>query len=88
MAQGIVRPASVVTLIGLAAAPLWSWLFIFKLDWRLDGAAIAVDATQFTLAALLGAYIVLRDRRLRGLPHATWHGWGTEALHGWATYLR
>ncbi len=44
--QGVVRPQSAVTLVGLALAPLYSWLFIFRLDWRLDGAAFAVDAIQ------------------------------------------
>jgi hypothetical protein len=42
----VVRPATAVTLIALALAPAYSWLFIFKLDWRLDGAALAVDAVQ------------------------------------------
>lgn len=45
MAQGVVRPASVVTLVGLALSPLYAWLFIFRLDWRLLGAAVAMDAT-------------------------------------------
>lgn len=45
-AQGVVRPQSVVTLVGLALSPLYSWLLIFKLGLRLDGAALAVDATQ------------------------------------------
>ena len=44
--QNVVRPATAVTLIALALAPIYSWLFIFKLDWRLDGAAIAIDAVQ------------------------------------------
>lgn len=44
--QGVVRPQSAVTLVGLALAPLYSWLLIFRLDWRLDGAAYAVDAIQ------------------------------------------
>ena len=58
MAQGIVRPASAVTLVGLALVPLYCWLFIFKLGLGLDGAAIAVDATQvraaFERPALVG----------------------------------
>ncbi|KAL4443788.1 hypothetical protein ABPG75_011525 [Micractinium tetrahymenae] len=89
LTQGVVRPQSVVTLAGLALAPLYSWLFIFRLDWRLDGAAYAVDAIQLTMAALLGLYCVARDAAvLRGLPHATWHGWSMDALRGWPSYLR
>ncbi len=40
------------------------------------------------MAAMLGGYILVRDRRLRGQEQATWHGWSAEALHGWPTYLR
>ncbi|KAL4442008.1 hypothetical protein ABPG77_011269, partial [Micractinium sp. CCAP 211/92] len=86
--QGVVRPQSAVTLVGLALAPLYSWLFIFRLDWRLDGAAFAVDAIQLTMAGLLGLYCVVRDAALRGQPHATWHGWSMDALRGWPAYLR
>lgn len=88
MAQGIVRPASAVTLVGLALVPLYCWLFIFKLGLGLDGAAIAVDATQASMAALLGAYIMVRDGHQRGQAYATWHGWSMEALEGWVTYMR
>lgn len=40
------------------------------------------------MALLLGGYIAWRDWSLRGLPHATWHGWSRDALRGWGTYLR
>lgn len=40
------RPPSVVTLAGLALAPAYSWLLIFRRDLRLDGAALAVVAIQ------------------------------------------
>lgn len=43
---------------------------------------------QITMAALLGCYVVARDRGLRGQPIATWHGWSSEALKGWPNYLR
>ena len=46
MSQGVVRPASWVTLAGLALVPLYAYALVFWLDWRLDGAAIAVSATQ------------------------------------------
>lgn len=139
MAQGVVRPATCVTLAGLALSPAYAYCFVFWLDWRLDGAAIGMSATQvwresgwvvrgwealcraaaststtpraccvlgfagilstlinstghmraqITMAVLLGCYIAVRDRGLRGHPTATWHGWGMEALQGWPTYLR
>lgn len=44
--QGVVRPATVVTLLSLALSPLYNWLLIFRLGWGLDGAALAVDAVQ------------------------------------------
>ncbi|PRW56780.1 DETOXIFICATION 16-like [Chlorella sorokiniana] len=88
MAQGVVRPATWVTLAGLALSPAYAYYFVFYMDWRLDGAAIGVSATQITMAALLGCYTAVRDRALRGQPTATWHGWSSEALRGWPTYLR
>jgi MATE family multidrug resistance protein len=54
-----VRPATAVTLVALALAPVYSWLFIFKLDWRLDGAALAVDAVQ------VGQHILGMARSMR-----------------------
>lgn len=46
MAQGVVRPATAVTLVGLALSPAYAFFFVFWLDWRLDGAAVAMSATQ------------------------------------------
>lgn len=40
------------------------------------------------MAALLGAYIMVRDGHQRGQAYATWHGWSMEALEGWVTYMR
>ncbi len=44
--QGAVRPATAVTLLALALAPLYNYLLIYRLGWGLDGAALAVDAIQ------------------------------------------
>lgn len=52
--QGVVRPPSVVNVAGLALAPAFAWLFIFHLDWRLDGAAIAFVAIQASCLGRLG----------------------------------
>ena len=60
------RSQTAVTLVGLALAPLYSWLFIFYLDLRLAGAAVAVDATQVggrASHAQFEAHAVLADHR-------------------------
>ena len=46
VAQGVVRPPSVITLIALGLSPLYCWALIFKLDLGLDGAALSVVAIQ------------------------------------------
>ena len=88
LAQGVAAPVTAATVLGLVVAPLFNWLFIYGLDLRLLGAALAMDAVMLTMVAALGAYIILRDRRLRGQPQATWGGWSRDALRGWGEYLR
>lgn len=88
LAQGVAAPVTAATVLGLISAPFFNWLFIYGLDMRLLGAALAMDAVGLTMVVALGSYIVWRDAKLRGLPHATWHGWSREALRGWGEYLR
>ncbi|PSC70154.1 MATE efflux family [Micractinium conductrix] len=88
MAQEAVRPATVVTAIALCLSPLYNWILIFKLGCGVYGAAYALDLTQATLALLLGAYCVARDRLLAGSPLATWHGLSRQAWQGWGQYCR
>jgi hypothetical protein len=87
-AQEAVRPATVVTVISLCMAPLYNWLLIYKAGLGLYGAAYAMDAMQATLAILLGAYCVARDRLLAGSPQATWSGLSAKAWSGWWQYCR
>ena len=82
------RPASVVTCVAMALAPLYNWLFIFRWEMGLYGAAYAMDALQATMAILLAAYTVARDRLLHGSPLATWHGLSQKSLSGWVQYCR
>jgi hypothetical protein len=56
MAQRCVRPVAAVTLLSLLAAPLLNWLLIFRLGLGFAGAAYAVDAVQFFMAACLGGW--------------------------------
>jgi hypothetical protein len=46
------------------------------------------SALQATLAILLGAYCVARDRLLAGSPQATWSGLSAKAWSGWWQYCR
>ena len=59
--QGVVRPATRVTLVAAAAAPLYNWLLVDRLRLGLDGAALASTALQLTSAVLLGAYLAARN---------------------------
>ncbi|KAL4427911.1 hypothetical protein ABPG75_002000 [Micractinium tetrahymenae] len=88
MAQEAVRPATVVTTVALCLAPLYNWLLIFRAGLGLHGAAYAMVALQATLALLLAAVCVGRDRLLSGTPLATWHGFSRKAWSGWGTYCR
>lgn len=88
MAQRCVRPVAAVTLASLLVAPLFNWLFVFKLGLGFDGAAYAVDAVQAFMATSLGAFILIRDLQRAGQPHATWGGWTYEALQQWPQYFR
>ncbi|EFN53551.1 hypothetical protein CHLNCDRAFT_58521 [Chlorella variabilis] len=87
LAQGIVRPGTVVTACGAALSPLYNWLLIVRLGLGLDGAALALLAVQLTSALLLGSYVVLRNAGLRGREDSPWHGWSLAALRGWGQYL-
>ena len=79
----MVNPCTVVSLVGVAAAPLAYWLLVFQAGLQLSGAALAQDAVQLGMLVLLGGYIVRRDARARGNPQATWHGWCAGA-RAWA----
>jgi hypothetical protein len=88
MAQGVVKPAMLITIATTCASPLLYWLFMFKLDMRLQGAACALNLAQLVQALLLAAYVVHRDARLRGRPEQTFQGWSREAVRGWGKYLK
>lgn len=51
-------------------------------------ACLPVCPLQATLAILLGAYCVARDRLLHGTTAATWHGFSAKAWTGWGQYCR
>lgn len=82
------HPATVVSCITLALAPLLNWLLIFKLRLGLDGAVWAMNACQGISLALLSVYTERRHAAAAGSDRQTWHGWSREALTGWGAFLR
>lgn len=75
MVQNVVRPVTAVSCAAVACAPLFNWACIFKAGWGLDGAVVATAATWLAMLAMLGAYVAWFERRRRGTPEQTWHGW-------------
>lgn len=76
--QGVVRPVTAVSCLALALAPLINWWLIFKAGQHglgLDGAVLATVTTWFLMLCMLGAYTAWHERRRRGTPEQTWHGW-------------
>lgn len=88
MAQGVVKPAMVITVLTTCIAPGACWLLIFKWGMGLQGAAWALNFLQAMQALLLVVYTVVRDVHLRGSLMQTFHGWSIEAAQGWGRYLK
>ncbi|KAG2449055.1 hypothetical protein HYH02_005804 [Chlamydomonas schloesseri] len=86
--QQEVRPSTVCTIVTAALCPLYNWLFVYHLNWRLDGAAVAFVASTGTYSVLLTTYTAVRDWRRRHKPTHTWPGFTWRALEGWGPYLR
>ncbi|GFH14541.1 multidrug and toxic compound extrusion protein, partial [Haematococcus lacustris] len=86
-AQSIVQPLMLVTLLATLMTPAYLWYFIVRLDFGLDGAAVAWNCVQCTSLMGLVVYILWhnsqQDPALR-----TWHGWTRECLADWGTYIR
>ncbi|KAL6754135.1 MATE efflux family protein [Haematococcus lacustris] len=86
-AQSIVQPLMLVTLLATLMTPAYLWYFIVRLDFGLDGAAVAWNCVQCTSLMGLVVYILWhnsqQDPALR-----TWHGWTRECLSDWGTYIR
>ena len=73
--QGVVNPATAVSGLVVAAAPLLYWLFMYRAGLGLDGAALALDSAEIAMLGTLFAYSMRLDAKLRGSPEQTWHGW-------------
>ena len=86
--QGVVTPITLVSCTVILLAPVYNWLLIYRFRFGLDGAALAMDASQATNLALLAGYSAFYHRRLAGSERQTWRGWSLEALRGWGGFLR
>lgn len=75
MAQGVVTPVTAVSLAAVLLAPPFNWALIFRAGLGLDGAAAALVATWVSMLCMLAAYVAWHERRRRGTPQQTWHGW-------------
>ncbi|KAF8063707.1 DTX14 [Scenedesmus sp. PABB004] len=87
LAQRVVLPGMVVTIVTALAAPLYFWLLTARWQLGLLGAARAFVLSQGTGAALLLGYTLWRDAARAGTPDATWPRPGAAVLAGWGTYL-
>eukprot|EP00197_Chlamydomonas_leiostraca_P004154 CAMPEP_0202870932 /NCGR_PEP_ID=MMETSP1391-20130828/17230_1 /ASSEMBLY_ACC=CAM_ASM_000867 /TAXON_ID=1034604 /ORGANISM="Chlamydomonas leiostraca, Strain SAG 11-49" /LENGTH=694 /DNA_ID=CAMNT_0049551609 /DNA_START=229 /DNA_END=2313 /DNA_ORIENTATION=+ len=62
--QGEVRPAAIARTLCTAAGPAIYWLFMFKLEHGLMGAAYAYCGSQLLFASMLVGYIWWRDSKM------------------------
>ncbi|KAK9806969.1 hypothetical protein WJX72_008996 [[Myrmecia] bisecta] len=85
-AQGIVLPALCISAVHLPLTILFNWLFIFKLGFGLNGAAIAMCALGAVTLAMMVVYLMWDSYR-RPPERKTWHGWSWEAWRGWGHYM-
>lgn len=69
------RPVTAVSCLAVLACPLFNWLLIFKARLGLDGAVAALVATWCLMLLMLAAFVAWHERRRRGTPEQTWHGW-------------
>ncbi|WIA28922.1 hypothetical protein OEZ86_011446 [Tetradesmus obliquus] len=89
LAQQVVLPGMVITMVTSCLCPLYNWLLIFKLQLGLTGAAYAFVLSQATSCLLLIGYTAWRDAAMAaaGDPQATWSRPSMAVFAGWGMYL-
>lgn len=89
LAQQVVLPGMVITMVTSCLCPLYNWLLIFKLQLGLTGAAYAFVLSQATSCLLLICYTAWRDAAMAaaGDPQATWSRPSMAVFAGWGMYL-
>ncbi|KAM3875118.1 multidrug and toxin extrusion protein 1 [Diretmus argenteus] len=80
--QGIIWPQVITGVVVNALNALINYIFLFVLNLGVAGSAVANTISQFSLAAILYAYIMWK-----GLHKATWGGWSKECLQEWGAFI-
>jgi len=80
VSQTIVTPSTVCSILTACVCPYLNWFFVYKLDLRLEGAAIAFVLSAWTNALLMLLYAIYRHVHLHDHPQQTWFGFSLAAL--------
>ncbi|XP_054463795.1 multidrug and toxin extrusion protein 1 [Anoplopoma fimbria] len=80
--QGIIWPQVITGVVVNLFNALINYIFLYALNLGVAGSAVANTISQFSMAAVLYAYIIWK-----GLHKATWGGWSKECLQDWGSYI-
>lgn len=82
-AQGITRPALVLSAVMLPLHATLCWVLVYRTSLGYLGAGVAMSAAMSVRCAAMYAYICTSRRCRRA-----WSGFTCEALRGWPAYLK
>ncbi|XP_038615059.1 multidrug and toxin extrusion protein 2 isoform X3 [Tachyglossus aculeatus] len=80
--QEIIWPAVSSGIFGNVINGLANYLFLYILDWGLEGSAFANTVSQYAQVICLFLYIVVRKLHLE-----TWGGWSSDSLQEWGPFF-
>ena len=81
--QNVVMPTIFLTGIGNVVNVLCHYILVVRLEYGVEGAAISLSITYWSLAAVYVCYI-----RCSSLYNTSWPGWGMDAFGGWLHYCK
>ena len=81
--QNVVNPTIFITVVGNAVNICSHYLFVVHLGFGVEGSAISLSLSYWSLALSYLAYI-----RCSSLYHTSWPGWSSDALNGWLHYCK
>jgi hypothetical protein len=79
--QGLFHATTYTLLVGAPLSFLQNWLFVFKLGWGFNGAAIAMAVTHNLLPLLLILYVRLFE------GYECWKGFSRKAFSNWGEFF-
>lgn len=79
--QGLFHATTYTLLVGAPLSFVQNWLFVFKLGWGFNGAAVAMAVTHNLLPLLLILYVRLFE------GSECWKGFSRKAFSNWGKYL-